>query len=149
MLLPTLEQLKVFGVTVRLSTAQLSLLPPSTSAGVMEPLPLATYAEGCVYRKWALQALRQTGLAHWIAFVSPSIAGILAAVRAGLAVAPIGMGALDASLRVLGPEQGFPLLPVSEVSLHRAAEADNGLVTCFADYVAESFQRMGGQAETG
>ena len=110
----------------------------------MEPLPLVTYAEGCVYRQWALEALRQAGKTYWVAFVSPSIAGILAAVKAGLAVAPIGRGSLDGSLRVLGPEQGFPLLPVSEVSLHRAANADSELVACFANYVAESFERLAG-----
>ncbi|MDJ0809948.1 MAG: LysR substrate-binding domain-containing protein [Desulfobacterales bacterium] len=113
------------------------------AAHQVEPLPLATYAEGCAYRKWALEALRQAGKKYWVAFVSPSIAGILAAVKAGLAVAPIGRGSLDGSLRALGPEQGFPLLPVSEVSLHRAANADSELVSCFADYVAESFQQIG------
>ena len=114
------------------------------AAHQMEPLPLATYAEGCAYRNWALEALRQAGKNYWIAFVSPSIAGILAAVKAGLAVAPIGGSSLDGSIRVLGPEQGFPLLPVSEVSLHRAANADSELVACFANYVAESFQQMAG-----
>jgi len=38
------------------------------------------------------------------------------------------------------PEQGFPLLPIAEVSLHRAASAENEVLDCFADYVAESFR---------
>ena len=113
------------------------------SAHHLEPLPLAVYDEGCPYRQWAQEALQKANQEYWIAFVSPSIAGILAAVRAGLAVAPIGRSALDDSLRVLGPDDGFPLLPVSEVSLHRTATADNEVVACFAGYVAASFQKIG------
>ena len=108
----------------------------------MDPLPLAVYDEGCPYRRWALEALQQKNKAFWIAFVSPSIASILAAVQAGLAVAPIGRSSLNDGLRQLSPDEGFPLLPVSEVSLHLGAAADNEAVTCFADYVTASFQKV-------
>ncbi len=108
----------------------------------MDPLPLAVYDEGCSYRHWAIEALQKKGRAYWIAFVSPSISSILAAVKAGLAVAPIGRSSLNESFRQLGPEDGFPLLPVSEVSLHQARTADSNAVTCFADYVAASFQKV-------
>ena len=80
---------------------------------------------------------------HWIAFVGPSIASILAAVQSGLAVAPIGRSLVNDNLRQLGPEDGFPLLPVSEVSLHQSAAADNEAVNCFAHYVASAFQKIG------
>lgn len=108
----------------------------------MSPLPLAVYKEGCIYRKWALEALRKQGIAYWLAFVSSSISSILAAVRSGLAVAPIGTSTLDESLRVLGPEAGFPLLPVSEVSLLQSSAAENEPVNCFADYVIASFSKI-------
>ena len=39
---PTLEQSKLSGVTLSVTPPQLSLLPPSTSAGVMEPLPASS-----------------------------------------------------------------------------------------------------------
>lgn len=112
------------------------------AAHLMDPLPLAVYDEGCAYRGWALDALRRQRKAYWIAFVSFSIASILAAVQAGLAVAPIGRSSLKDDLRLLGPEDGFPLLPVSEVSLHQGSAADSEVVTCFADYVASSFQKI-------
>ena len=116
----------------------------SRSGAVHEanPLPLAVYHKGCVYRKWAEESLRSVGREYWIAFVSPSISSILAAVKAGLAVAPIGLGSMTEGLRPLRPEQGFPLLPVSEVALHRSSAADNNLVDCFANYVAESFRSV-------
>ena len=103
------------------------------------PLPLAVYHTGCVYRQRAEESLRSAGRDYWIAFVSPSLSSILAAVNAGLAVAPIGIGSMTDGLKPLGPEHGFPLLPVAEVSLHRSAAGDNDLVDCFATYVAESF----------
>ena len=107
-----------------------------------DPLPLAVYHEGCNYRKWALEGLRKARRRYWIAFVSPSISSILGAVKVGLAVAPIGASNLDNSLRALGPENGFPLLPVSDVSLHQSRSADNELVACFTNYVIKSFRRL-------
>lgn len=107
-----------------------------------DPVPLAVYHEGCSCREWALDALRKSGKRHWIAFVGQSISSILAAVRAGLAVAPVSAGALDPSFRLLGPEHGFPLLPVSELSLHQSNKADRELVSCFSDYIVEFFQRI-------
>lgn len=114
----------------------------SGAAHEQHPLPLAVYHKGCVYRKWAEESLQSVGRRYWIAFVSPSISSILAAVKSGLAVAPIGIGSMTEGLRPLRQENGFPLLPVSEVSLHRSASADNDLVDCFANYVAESFRSV-------
>lgn len=112
------------------------------TAHAEHPLPLAVYHDGCLYRKWAEDALRKEGRRYWIAFSSPSLSSILAAVKAGLAVAPIGGGIQDETLRILGPESGFPLLPFSEVTLHKSRSADDALVTCFADYVIQSFRRL-------
>jgi DNA-binding transcriptional LysR family regulator len=112
----------------------------NAAAHEMDPLPLAVYHKGCAYRQWAEESLRSIGRQYWIAFVSPSISSILSAVKTGLAVAPIGFGSMTEGLRQLLPEQGFPLLPISEVSLHRSASADNEVVHCFANYVAESFR---------
>ena len=111
------------------------------TAHTEEPLPLAVYHEGCICRKWGLEALRKADRKYWIAFVSPSSSGILAAVKAGLAVSPIGIDSLDDSLRVLGPENGFPILPVYEISLHQSRSADTEITSCFANYVIDSFQR--------
>ena len=112
------------------------------AAQAADPLPLAVYNEGCAYRQWAEESLRAIGRQYWIAFVSPSIASILAAVKAGLAVAPVGLGSMTEGLRHLGREQGFPLLPISEVSLHRSALSASEAVDCFATYVSESFRAV-------
>ena len=81
------------------------------------PLPLAVYPEGCVFRKWATEALKRRRRRFRIAYVTPSIAGIRAAVGAGLAVAPIWAGHATGNLRRLGPDEGFPRLPAAGVYL--------------------------------
>ncbi len=111
----------------------------SGGAHMQKPLPLAVYHEGCLFRAMALEGLQRAGIEYWISVVSPSIASILAAVKAGLAVAPVGASMLDNTLKTLGPEQGFPLLPFSEVRLHRAPSANTPIVDCFTDYVVDAF----------
>jgi DNA-binding transcriptional LysR family regulator len=112
------------------------------SAHDQDPLSLAVYHDGCPYRKWAVDGLRKTNRRFCVAFVSPSTTSILATVKAGLAVAPIGANHLEDSLRVLGPENGYPLLPVSDVSLHQSPDAAGEPVACFANYVIDSLRRL-------
>ena len=118
----------------------------SGCAHMETPLPLALYHEGCLFRAMALEGLQQAGIEYWISVVSPSISSILAAVKAGLAVAPVGASMLDDSLKTLGPEQGFPLLPFSEVSLHRAPSANTPIADCFTDYVVDAFGQFASRA---
>lgn len=76
-------------------------------------LPLTVFPEPCVYREVSIGAITGTGTGRrWrIAFESSSMAGCLAAARAGFAVAPVASSQLDDSLRALGPKDGVPPLP--------------------------------------
>ncbi len=51
-----------------------------------EPLPLLLLEEPCVFRDFALAALRDAGLPYRIVFTSPSVAGLWPAVLAGVGV---------------------------------------------------------------
>lgn len=104
-----------------------------------DPLPIAVYHEGCIYRKWALESLQASRKRYWISVTSPSLSSILAAVKSGLAVAPIGASHIDDDLRILGPENGFPMLPVSDVSLHSRSWG-NELVERITRHVIQSFK---------
>lgn len=67
----------------------------------LEPVPLALFPQGCVFRRQALERL-DTDARHWrVAFVSPSLAGLQAAVAAGIAISPIGESSLSKDLKVL------------------------------------------------
>ena len=115
------------------------------------PVPLAVYPEGCVFRKWAMAALTRTKRPFRIAYVNPSIAGIQAAVRAGLAVAPIWAGLVTEPLRSLRAREGFPRLPTAGVYLHRTGGPRSGsdAVNCFSDFVASSFSTTQGKEADG
>lgn len=81
------------------------------------PLPLAVFPEPCPYREAALAALAHAGVANRIAVVCPSSGGLLAAVRAGLAVAPMLASRLDGGLRALKTDARLPALPEVEFTL--------------------------------
>lgn len=81
------------------------------------PLPLAVFGKGCVYRDAALKALDGARRPWRIAFMSPSNAGVHAAISAGLAVGAVARSTVTRNLRVLGREQGFPELPHFELLL--------------------------------
>lgn len=83
------------------------------------PIPLAVYPQGCIYRNRAIHALDKAGLPWRLAYTSPSLAGLQAALASGLALGPLGQSALRPDHRVLGPESGLPPLPDAELALLR------------------------------
>lgn len=80
------------------------------------PVPLATIGPPCGVRAVALRTLDRAGMPWRETFVGGSCAALLAGMRAGLGVAPMGRlasgGAPDR-----GPALGLPPLPQSEIVL--------------------------------
>jgi DNA-binding transcriptional LysR family regulator len=101
--------------------------PLGWSADSGEPLPLVSLDAPCLMRTAAAAALDRAGIAWRIAFTSASLAGIWAAVAAGLGVAlRTGVG-LPSSVRALPPDEpashqrhGLPRMPTLGLCLHRA-----------------------------
>ncbi|CCH48111.1 LysR substrate-binding domain-containing protein [Pseudodesulfovibrio piezophilus] len=81
------------------------------------PLPLALFHEGCHYRRNTLTALEEAGISYRIAYGSPSLAGILAIVRAGLAVAVVAHGTAIPGCRRLTKNEGLPFIPPVGIAL--------------------------------
>jgi len=73
---------------------------------------IAVFESGCIFRTWAIEALEKSGLDHRIVYVSYSISGLIDAVRAGFAIAPIIRSNVPPDLKIVGLEQGLPVLPV-------------------------------------
>jgi DNA-binding transcriptional LysR family regulator len=93
----------------------------NSAAERVEPLPLALFGPGCVYRAAALHALDETGRSWRHAYESVSRDGLMVAVLAGLAVTIVPKSALPADMRMLGAEDGLPPLPDMEVMLYRSS----------------------------
>jgi DNA-binding transcriptional LysR family regulator len=89
-------------------------IPPGAS------VPLATLVPPCGVRAVAIRALEAAGRPWTEAFVGGSCAALVAAVRAGVGVAPMGWAASE-GLPDAGPALGLPPLPASEVVLHARA----------------------------
>lgn len=85
-----------------------------------DPLPVALYPVGCLFRKWALDALDRARVRWRLAFVSHSLAAVEAIASQGLAITVVKQGTFPKSLVPLGSKHGLPQLPRADIRLHRA-----------------------------
>jgi DNA-binding transcriptional LysR family regulator len=109
---------------VRLARLPLQWIGPTDRAlapSVQEPLPLAVLEAPCLLRSAAIAALDRARIPWRLAFTSPSLAGIWAAVGAGLGVTVRTRAGLPPRLRVL---DHLPRLPSLGLDLHRT-DADS------------------------
>lgn len=83
----------------------------------LDPLPLALFPEGCVYRAVATAALGRQGRRWRVAYEGPSLSGIQAATLGGLAVAPLPEDAVQPGHAVLDGTDGLPPLPEIELAI--------------------------------
>jgi len=98
-------------------------------------LPLALLPAGSLYRQHALEALGRVGRPWTITAVSDSIAGLQAAVYAGLAVSIFPLCALTPHVRRLGKGEGLPNLPALEIMLQRRSSEVAPAVDRLAEYI--------------
>jgi len=84
-------------------------------------VPLVLSPAPCVYRRRAVGALDAAGLPWDIAYTSPSFAGTVAAVRAGLGVTVLPRTMVPDGLLAL--DGGWPALPEVEIALLAAPRA--------------------------
>jgi DNA-binding transcriptional LysR family regulator len=84
------------------------------------PLPVALYPQGCLFRKWAIEALDAAKRPWRLAFVSHSLAAVEAIAAQGLAVTVVKAGIFPPKLRPLSDRDGMPGLPAADICLHRA-----------------------------
>jgi DNA-binding transcriptional LysR family regulator len=88
-----------------------------------DPLPIAVYEAGSMARVATLNALAAKKRSYRVVYHSSSLAGQLAAVESGLAVAVLTRCSVPASLQVLQnlpPEFELPALPSMDVAVLRS-----------------------------
>ncbi len=99
------------------------------------PMPLVLSPAPCVYRRRALQALDDRQHPWRAVYTSPSFAGMLAAVRAGLGVAVMPRAMVPPDLTILS---GWPDLAPAEIALlvkPRPNPATAALASFLTDHV--------------
>lgn len=76
-----------------------------------QAIPLVLVEEPSIYRRFALQALEQQGIAWRQAYLASNLLGIRAAVSANLGITARSMELLSSDMRVLTEADGLPPLP--------------------------------------
>lgn len=113
---------------------------PGQTLETLDPLPVALYPQGCLFRKWAMEALDASKRPWRLAFVSQSQGAVEAIVAQGLAVTVVKAGTFPSGLRRLSPDDGWPELPSADICLHRAADLSPA-ATLLAEHLVETMSR--------
>ncbi len=92
------------------------------------PIPLVLSPKPCVYRTTAIKALEQAGIPWKIVFTSPSYAGIIAAVKAGIGITTLPRTMIPEALGILR-EDSLPILSDIHVSLLKESNTNECLQT--------------------
>src|SRR5213080_2909375 len=99
-------------------------------------VPLIGFPAGCLYRARAIHALESAGRAWHMAYTSSSLAGIQAAVAAGMGLSILSEMAIQADHRVLTAKDGFAPIDKTEVALVASPNASPATLR-LADRLAE------------
>ena len=86
-----------------------------------EGVSLAVFDPPCAFRNAATTALKRAKIDCSIAFTSPSLAGLWAAVDAGLGISVRTPAGLPAHLSILRETSGLPKLPTVMLAMHVSA----------------------------
>ncbi len=107
--------------------------PRDTRSG---SVPLIGFPTGCIYRAGAIHALESAGRTWHMAYTSSNLAGIQAAVAAGMGLSILSEMAIQADHRVLTAKDGFAPIDRTEVALVAAPQASPATLR-LADRLAE------------
>jgi DNA-binding transcriptional LysR family regulator len=96
----------------------------------MRPLPLVTFEPPCVFRDAAVRALDGAGIPWRVTFTSPSLAGLWAAIEAGLGITPRARQSVPSRFAILPGGDDLPKLEaIAGLWLHVAAGIASPAVT--------------------
>jgi DNA-binding transcriptional LysR family regulator len=86
-------------------------------------VPLIGYPPGCLFRARAIHALESAGRTWHMAYTSSNLAGIQAAIAAGMGLSILSEMAIQADHRVLTAKDGFSPINQTEVALVASPDA--------------------------
>lgn len=123
---------------VRVWSEPLVWVAIDASLAEISPLPLIIAPAPDIYRKRALGALQDAGIGFRASFTSPSLAGQMAALRAGLGVGVLPRAMAPRDLAVIGSP--LPALTDSEIALV-SARGKGGPAALLAQEVLRALER--------
>lgn len=108
----------------------------------ISPLPVTLFDRTCWWRDAAIEALESSGIDYRIAYSSESVAGVKAAVKAGLAVGVLARSTIEPSMQVLGQADGLPRLPSSNLVLIWQPASRSSATTAMAEAIRRGFSQF-------
>ncbi len=110
---------------------------PGPGAADFAPLPLALSQPDTLDHLAACNALRALGREYRIAYASSSLAGLIALVRSGQAVAVLTQTAVPADLQILAGDAALPELPSVGIALRFGQGQPTPLVDALAEHIRQ------------
>jgi len=93
---------------------------PQFDVWTRDPLPIAVYEEASLGRRSAIQSLAHQGRPYRMVYNSSNLAGQIAAVESGLAIAALTQCSAPPHLQILGAEHGLGPLEPMQVAVYRS-----------------------------
>jgi DNA-binding transcriptional LysR family regulator len=106
----------------------------------LETLPLGMFNTQCFCRSWASNGLEALGRNFRIAYTSPSLSAIMAAVSAGLAITAQLQSLITNDLQIIGEAEGMPALPSASTVLLRNSNTQTPVSETLAEQIVEGFR---------
>jgi len=103
-------------------------------------LPLAMFNAQCFCRSWACNGLEAQGRDYRIAYTSPSLSAIMAAVSAGLAITAQLQSLITPDLQIIGEAEGLPALPSASIVLLHNERTQSRVSETLAEQIVEGFR---------
>ncbi len=101
-------------------------------------VPMAALPYQCSHRRAAAESLARAGMRQEIVYTSTSVAGVQAAVVAGLGFGVLPQSAVTPGMRVLTATDGFPPLPEAEMAVVGEESLTGTAGTAFVRFWEES-----------
>ncbi len=136
------------GTTVLAHSDTVWACSPDHETWRQRPVPLALHQEGSGVRAWAIAALDGAGISWREACCCGSLVALETSVRAGLGVGVFVAQSISNRLRILGPKDGFPLLPQAEVWIAKADGAAPHATRLLHDFLVTAIRARSGAAQT-
>jgi len=113
------------------------ILPERMEPAGIDVLPLALFHPVCCYRDNALKALEKKGRKYRIAYGSPSLAGLLAAVQGGLAIAAVTKDTTAKGCRHARHSDGLPDIESVYINLRFQPGNSSEVVAVLGRFIAK------------
>ena len=108
----------------------------------LDPVPLALFGPGCIYRKAAIDALERQNKSYRLAYESPSRAGLDCVVGAGLAITTVPTDYVGDDMRVIpASADGLPPLPNLKTYLFGTSAKHTPAIKAFCELLVDILNR--------